>query len=66
MRRLSKNLEIQVKLIDWHPYYFLQTEDYEMISSNTSFDETIVSLPALCADIQNVTLKHCTVLSIDP
>ena len=66
MRRLSKNPKIQVTLIDQHPYHFLQTEGYELISSNTSFDETIVSLPALCANYENVTFKHRTVRAIDP
>lgn len=66
MRRLSKYPEIQVTLIDQHPYHFLQTEGYELISSNTSFDETIVSLPALCANYENVTFKHRTVRSIAP
>ena len=66
MRRLSKHLEIQITLIDQHPYHFLQTEGYELISSNTSFDETIVSLPALCANYDNVTFKHRTVRAIDP
>ena len=66
MRRLSKHPEIQITLIDQHPYHFLQTEGYELISSNTSFDETIVSLPALCANYDNVTFKHRTVRAIDP
>ena len=66
MRRLSKHPEIQITLIDQHPYHFLQTEGYELISSNTSFDETIVSLPALCANYDNVTFRHRTVQTIDP
>ena len=66
MRRLSKYPKLQVTLIDQHPYHFLQTEGYELISSNTSFDETIVSLPALCANYDNVTFKHRTVRAIDP
>jgi NADH dehydrogenase len=66
MRQLSKNLKLSITLVDQHPYHFLQTEGYELISSNTSFDETIVSLPALCANYENVTFKHRTVLSIDP
>ena len=66
MRRLSRNHKLKITLIDQHPYHFLQTEGYELISSNTSFDETIVSLPALCANYDNVTFRHCTVLSISP
>jgi len=66
MRRLSRHPEVQVTLIDQHPYHFLQTEGYELISSNTSFDETIVSLPALCANYDNVTFKHHTIQTIDP
>lgn len=66
MRRLSKYPEIQITLIDRHPYHFLQTEGYELISSNISFEDTIVSLPALCANYENVTFLHRTVDSIDP
>lgn len=66
MRRLSRNHELKITLIDQHSYHFLQTEGYELISNNTSFDETIVSLPALCANYDNVTFRHCTVLSIIP
>lgn len=66
MRRLSRYPELKITLIDQHPYHFLQTEGYELISSNTSFDETIVSLPALCANFENVTFRHRTVDSINP
>ena len=66
MRRLSKYPEIQLTLIDQHPYHFLQTEGYELVSCNTSFDETIVSLSALCANFENVTFLHRTVDSINP
>lgn len=66
MRRLSRYPQVQVTLIDQHPYHFLQTEGYELISSNTPFEETIVSLPALCANYENVRFRHRTVLSIDP
>lgn len=66
MRRLSKTKTLKITLIDQHPYHYLQTEGYELISSNTSFDETIVSLPALCANYENVTFRHRKVLSIDP
>ena len=64
MRRLSKYPKIQVTLIDQHPYHFLQTEGYELISSNTSFQETIVSLLALYVNYENVTFRHRTVVSI--
>ena len=66
MRRLSKYPEIQLTLIDQHPYHFLQTEGYELVSCNTSFDETIVSLSALCANFENVTFLHRTVETINP
>ncbi len=66
MRQLSEHPEVRVTLIDQHPYHFLQTEGYELISSNTSFEDTIVSLPALCANYENVTFLHRTVSSIDP
>ncbi len=65
MRRLSKNPDLNITLIDQHPYHFLQTESYELISSNTSFEETIVSLPALAANYDHVTYKHRKVESID-
>ena len=66
MRRLSKNPKLKITLIDQHPYHFLQTEGYELISSTTSFEETIVSLPALCANYDNVTFRHRRVLSVNP
>lgn len=66
MRRLSKYQNIKITLIDQHPYHFLQTEGYELISNTTAFDKTIVSLPALCANYENVTFYHRTVRSIDP
>lgn len=66
MQGLSKYSKLEVTLIDQHPYHFLQTEGYELISSTISFEDTIVSLPALCANYKNVTFKHHTVLSIDP
>jgi NADH dehydrogenase len=66
MRRLSKNPKLKITLIDQHPYHYLQTEGYELISSNTSFEETIVSLPALCANYDNVTFRHRRVDSVDP
>jgi NADH:ubiquinone reductase (H+-translocating) len=66
MRRLSNYRNIKVTLIDQHPYHFLQTEGYELISNTTGFEETIVSLPALCANYENVTFYHRTVRSIDP
>jgi len=65
MQRLSKNPKLNITLIDQHPYHYLQTEGYELISSNTSFEETIVSLPALCANYDNVTFNHRRVNSID-
>ncbi len=65
MRRLSKNPKLKITLIDQHPYHYLQTEGYELISSNTSFEETIVSLPSLCANYDNVTFKHRKVLSVE-
>ncbi|MBA1421472.1 MAG: hypothetical protein FAF03_11750 [Epsilonproteobacteria bacterium] len=65
MRRLSKSSKLSITLIDQHPYHFLQTEGYELISSNTSFDESIVNLPSLCSNYDNVTFKHHTVTSID-
>jgi len=65
MRRLSGYPGLKITLIDQHPYHFLQTEGYELISNNTPFEETIVSLPALCANYENVTFRHRTVESID-
>jgi len=65
MRRLSENPDLNITLIDQHPYHFLQTESYELISSNTSFEETIVSLPALTANYDHVTYEHQRVESID-
>jgi len=65
MRGLSKDLDMHITLIDQHPYHFLQTEGYELIASSTPFEDTMVSLPALCANYANVTFKHATVKEID-
>jgi NADH dehydrogenase len=65
MRRLSGYPDLQITLIDQHPYHFLQTESYELISSNTSFEETIVSLPALAANYDHVTYLHQHIKSIN-
>jgi len=65
MRKLSTSSALSITLIDQHPYHFLQTEGYELIASNTPFDDTIVSLPALCANYDNVTFKHRRIVSVD-
>lgn len=65
MQRLSKYPGLKITLIDQHPYHFLQTEGYELISNNTPFEDTIVSLPALCANYKNITFRHQTIESID-
>lgn len=62
---LQKNTQLSITLIDQHPYHFLQTQGYELISGDISFEETIVSLPALCANYKNVVFKHKTVMSVD-
>lgn len=62
---LQKNTQLSITLIDQHPYHFLQTQGYELISGDISFEETIVSLPALCANYKNVIFKHKTVMSVD-
>ena len=57
MRRLSENLEIQVTRIDQRTYHVLHAESYEIISGNTSSKRLLFSLPTLCANYVNVTLK---------
>ncbi|NOR55130.1 MAG: hypothetical protein GQ531_02875 [Sulfurovum sp.] len=65
MQKLSNTPGLNITLIDQHPYHFLQTEGYELIASNTPFEDTIVSLPALCANYDNVTFKHRRIVSVD-
>ena len=65
MRKLSNYPDIKVTLIDQHPYHFLQTEGYALIANSTAFEDTMVSLPSLCANYDNVTFKHATVKSIE-
>ena len=65
MRKLAKYSQVEVTLIDQHPYHFLQTEGYALIANSTAFEDTMVSLAALCANYDNVTFKHATVKSIN-
>lgn len=49
MRRLAKDKNIQITLIDKNPYHFLQTEGYELVAGITPFDKTVVNLQTLCS-----------------
>ncbi len=48
LRRLAKDKNIKITLIDKNIYHFLQTEGYELVAGTTPFDETIVNLQTLC------------------
>ncbi|HIP17804.1 MAG TPA: hypothetical protein EYG78_00525 [Sulfurovum sp.] len=66
LRRVQINRDVRVTLVDHHPYHYLQTEGYELISGDTYFDKTIVNLSTLCANYENVTFRHSSVEHIDP
>ncbi len=66
LKKLQKDPNIQITLIDRHPFHYLQTEGYELISGDTYFDHTIVNLASLCANYENVTFKHTAVTKIEP
>lgn len=65
LRKLQKDKTLRITLIDRHPYHYLQTEGYELISGDTYFDNTIVNLTSLCANFPNVTFRHAVVEHID-
>ena len=66
LRRLAKDKNLKVTLIDKNPYHFLQTEGYELVAGTTPFDETIVNLQTLCASYgENINFKHQKVEHID-
>jgi len=66
LRRLAKDKNIKVTLIDKNPYHFLQTEGYELVAGTTPFDKTIVNLQTLCASYgENISFKHQKVHHID-
>ncbi|AKF25030.1 hypothetical protein YH65_06210 [Sulfurovum lithotrophicum] len=65
MRRLADKPGIGVTLVDRHPYHFLQTEGYDLISGSIPFEETIVSLHALCAYYDNVTFVQSEVRAVE-
>jgi NADH dehydrogenase len=59
LRRLARDKNIKVTLIDKNPYHFLQTEGYELVAGTTPFDATIVNLQTLCASYgENIRFIH--------
>jgi len=65
LKKLGDVANIKVTLIDQHPYHYLQTEGYALISGEIPFERTIVSLPALCAYYDNTHFEHKKVISFD-
>ncbi len=66
LRELAKSEDIEVTLIDRHPYHFLQTEGYELVANTIPFDKTIVNLHTLCESFgENVSFLHDAVKEID-
>lgn len=65
LRKLQKEKTLRITLIDRHPYHYLQTEGYKLISGDTYFDNTIVNLSSLCANFPNVIFRHAVVEEID-
>jgi NADH dehydrogenase len=66
LRGLGNRPEVEVTLIDRHPYHFLQTEGYALISGDIPFEETVISLEALCAAYDNTTFVREIVMQINP
>ena len=64
-KKLGNVANIHVTLIDQHPYHYLQTEGYALISGEIAFEQTIVSLPALCSYYNNTDFEHKKVISFD-
>ena len=64
MRELGNRSGVRITLVDKHPYHFFQTEGYELISGILPFEDTIVSLYAVCANYKNVIFLNKEVISI--
>jgi len=66
LRQLVNTKDIQITLIDQHPYHFLQTEGYELVAGTIPFDDTIVNLHTLCHSYgDHVSFLHALVKDID-
>ncbi len=66
LTRLAGRKEIEVTLIDRHPYHFLQTEGYALVANTLPFDSTIIDLHALCRSFAPpATFLHDAVTDID-
>ena len=66
LRSLVDTKNIQVTLIDQHPYHFLQTEGYELVAGTLPFDKTLVNLQTLCNSYgEHVSFLHALVTTID-
>lgn len=65
LKKLGNVSSIKVTLIDQHPYHYLQTEGYALIAGEVPFEQTIVSLPALCAYYDNTSFEHKKVISFN-
>jgi NADH dehydrogenase len=66
LQKLAERRDIEILLIDRHPYHFLQTEGYSLIAGRIPFDKTLVNLQTLCQSYgEHVSFLHTGVSSID-
>ncbi len=66
LRRLASVKDIEVVLIDQHPYHFLQTEGYALVAGTLPFEDTIVNLHTLCASYKSdISFIHASVRGVD-
>jgi len=65
MQQLSGYKEIEVVLVDQHPYHYLQTEAYALIAQQATLSDVTVDLPALCASYPRTTFVRAKVTGMD-
>ncbi len=65
MQRLSGCRDVEVTLVDQHPYHYLQTEAYALIAQQATLSDVTVDVPALCASYPQTVFVKAKVTGAD-
>jgi NADH dehydrogenase len=65
LQRLSVNKELEIILVDKHPYHYLQTEAYALIANEATLTDVTVDLVALCKNYANARFMKGQVRDVD-
>jgi NADH dehydrogenase len=65
LQRLSVNKELEIILVDKHPYHYLQTEAYALIANAATLTDVTVDLVALCKNYANARFMKGRVRDVD-